>query len=134
MEAVRLIEIASRYVQAWNEPDPDRRRDFIDALYAPDGLLATQSKLLKGVTAVSEHLADVNSEFIATGRYEFRCGGAIGHHECILFRWEMVDVQSGELADAGMNLLLLAADGRIERDVQFVLGVDSSIGHLAVVP
>jgi hypothetical protein len=44
----------------------------------------------------------------------------------------MVDVDSGNLADAGMNMFLLGADGRIDGDYQFVLGVESSIGQLAV--
>jgi len=134
LEAARLIEAAGRYVQAWNEPDPRQRRAFLSSLYAPDGYLVTQSKELQGIETIIGHVAEVNSEFIATRRYEFRCGGAMAHHDCVLFRWEMVDAQSSELADAGMNLLLLDADGRIQRDLQFVLGTDSSIGHLAVAP
>lgn len=49
----------------------------------------------------------------------------------MLFRWEVIDEEIGDLADAGMNLLLLAADGRIERDHQFVLGITCSLGDEA---
>ena len=73
-------------------------------------------------------MAEVYDEFIAPGRYRFSSGGAVGHHDCILFRWEMREAASGELADAGINLFLLSAAELIAGDYQFVLGVDSSIG------
>lgn len=132
MEAERLVGLVERYVAAWNEPDPQPRSTALTALYSRNGTVVTQSDEFDGVDAIIEHIAKVNDEFIASERYRFQSGGALSHHNCVLFRWEMVDAQDGALADAGMNLFLLTADGRINVDYQFVLGVNSSIGHLAV--
>jgi hypothetical protein len=131
LEAERLTDLMERYVQAWNETDA-LRRPALEALYTPDGRVVTQSHVFEGIEPIIAHIAKVNDEFIASGRFRFQSGGALAHHSCVLFRWEMVEAQRGGLADAGMNLFLLAADGRIDGDYQFVLGVESSIGHMAV--
>jgi hypothetical protein len=73
-------------------------------------------------------VGQVHDQFIASGQYRFASGGAVGHHDCVLFHWEMRKAASGELADAGMNVFLLSAAGLIAHDYQFTLGVDSSIG------
>jgi len=85
------------------------------------------SGVFAGIDAVARHVADVYEEFIAAAGYRFSSGGAVGHHDCILFRWEMRKADGG-LADAGMNLFVLSAAGLIAGDYQFALGVDSSIG------
>jgi hypothetical protein len=91
----------------------------------------TQSDLFEGIEAVIGHVRGVFNEFIAPGRYVFRSGGAVCHHHCVLFRWELVERADGQLADAGMNAFLLSPEGRIVGDYQFALGVDSSIGSMA---
>lgn len=126
-----LPDLVDRYVQAWNQPDADCRRVELGALYNQDASLVTQSAEFVGLSAVVEHISQVFDEFIGSGRYLFRSGGAIAHHRCVLFRWEMTDASSGSLVDAGMNALLLSLDGKITGDYQFVLGIESSIGPLA---
>jgi hypothetical protein len=123
-----LQDLIPRYVDAWNDPDPVHRRAELASVYAGDGRIVTQGGVCAGIDAVAEHVARVHDQFIALGRYRFASGGAVGHHDCILFRWEMREAASGELADAGMNLFLLSAGGLIVGDYQFALGVDSSIG------
>lgn len=132
MEADGLVDLVDRYVQAWNEPDAGQRRLALAALYSLDGSVTTQSDTHEGIEAIAAHITDVYDQFIGSGRFRFQGGGAISHHGCVLFRWEMVDNDSGALADAGMNLFLLEIGGRIRGDYQFVLGVESSIGDLAV--
>jgi hypothetical protein len=132
LETERLVNLVDRYVHAWSEPEAECRRSALAALYTSDGRVVTESSAFDGISAVIGHIEDVYEQFIGSGRYGFRSGGALCHHDCLLFRWEMVETDSGELADAGMNLLLLTSDGRIEADYQFVLGVESSIGDLAM--
>jgi hypothetical protein len=121
-------DLIPRYVDAWNDPDPVRRRAGLAAVYAGDGRIVTHGGVFAGIDAVAQHVGQVHDQFIAPGRYRFASGGAVGHHDCILFRWEMREAASGELADAGLNLFLLSATGLIAGDYQFTLGVDSSIG------
>jgi hypothetical protein len=115
-------------VDAWNDSDPVHRRSELASLYAEDGSIVTQIGVFAGIDAVIRHVAEVYDEFIALGRYRFSSGGAVGHHDCVLFCWELREAASGELADAGMNLFLLSATGLIVGDYQFVLGVHASIG------
>lgn len=128
-----LNELVQRYVTAWNEPDPQHRSQELGKLYASDGCVVTQSGSFVGMKEVAEHIGAVHKEFIGSGRFRFKSGGAIGHHDCVLFRWEMLDVKTGGLADAGMNLFLLTGEGRIVGDYQFALGVDSSIGSAVAI-
>lgn len=132
MEAKRLGGLVESYVAAWNETAPSQRSAALTALYSPTASVVTQSGKFDGVDAIVDHITKVNDEFVASGRFRFQSGGALSHHSCVLFRWELVNAGDGGLADAGMNLFLLAPDGRIQGDYQFVLGVNSSIGHLAV--
>jgi hypothetical protein len=128
MAAQPFQDLIARYATAWNDPDPVSRRAELASLYAGDGSIVTPTGVFAGIDAVAQHVADVHEDFIAAGSYRFSSGGAVGHHDCVLFRWEMRQAASGELADAGMNLFLLSAAGLIVGDYQFVLGVDSSIG------
>ena len=50
-------------------------------------------------------VAGVHQEFITPGHYRF-ASDAVSHHDRIPFRWEMRQTASGEVADAGVNLIL----------------------------
>lgn len=128
MAAQPIQDLIPRYVAAWNDPDPVRRRAGLDSLYAADGSIVMANGVFAGIDAVAGHVEQVHEEFISARGYRFSCGGAVGHHDAILFRWEMREAADGELADAGMNLFVLSAAGLIASDYQFALGVDSSIG------
>src|SRR5919109_688660 len=84
-------ELAEKYVALWNEPDPDRRRRMIAELWA-----GSEGLSFRGRDDV-ERLGDV-----------------------VKFHWEAV-AQDGETFAVGLNFLVLAADGRIERDYTFVV-------------
>jgi hypothetical protein len=120
--------LALRYVDAWNDPDPVHRSVELGCLYSDDAQIVMGTDVFIGLDAVVAHMTEVFEQFIAPGRYRFGTGGVVAHHDCVLFRWELRDAASGELADAGMNCFLLSEDGRIADDYQFTLGVDSSIG------
>lgn len=128
MTALSFQELIPRYVDAWNDPDSTRRRASLASLYATDGSIVMRTGVFTGIDKIIGHITEVFNQFIAPGRYRFATGGAVAHHDCVLFRWELRDAASGELADAGMNLFLLSPEGRIAGDYQFTLGVDSSIG------
>lgn len=123
-------DLIPRYVAAWNDPDPVRRRAELASLYTADGSIVMARGVFAGIDAVARHVGEVHEEFIAASGYRFASGGAVGHHDCILFRWEMREAAGG-LADAGLNLFVLSAAGLIAGDYQFALGVDSSIGSAA---
>src|SRR5215813_9529278 len=90
-------ELIPRYVGAWNDPDPVRRRAELAFVYAVDASIVTAGGVFAGIDAVAQHVGQVYEEFIAPGRYRFSSGGSAGHHDCILFRWEMREAAGGAL-------------------------------------
>ena len=59
-------------------------------------------------------------EFIAPGKFSFRSRhNAARLGDVVKFQWEMVS-KGGEVAGVGLEFLVLAADGRIRLDYQFI--------------
>ena len=133
-------QLADRYMALWNEPDPDRRGRMIAELWTEDGsqILQPPREMRElaagpgiGLAATLEARGHAELEARATASYEhwvgseglsFR-GGADADRlgDVVKFHWEAV-TSGGETAAAGLNVLLLAPDGRIERNYTFVDG------------
>ncbi|MGI5243582.1 hypothetical protein [Dactylosporangium sp. CA-139066] len=131
----RLVE---SYVAVWNEPDPQRRRAAVRELWAPDAVHVLQPPEeirraaagigfdhpvleARGHDALDVRVARAHDEFVAPGAYVFRArGDADRLRDVVKFRWEMVPRAGGPAAGTGLEVLLLAADGRIAADYQFI--------------
>jgi hypothetical protein len=133
-------ELAERYVALWNEPDPDRRRRMIAELWTEDGHhilqppmeireVAAQPGL--GMTAVLVARGYAEIEARATTAYDQWVGSeglsfrprddAQRLDDVVKFHWEAV-TRDGEVFAVGLNVLIVTAEGRIERDYTFVVG------------
>jgi hypothetical protein len=130
--------LADRYLALWNEPDADRRRRSIAELWTQDArhvlqppqdirAIATQPGI--GLTAILEARGHREIEARVASAYEHWVGSeglsfrrrddAEQLADVLKFHWEALD-KDGELFAAGLHVLVLAADGRIERDYTFV--------------
>jgi hypothetical protein len=131
-------ELADRYRALWNEPDGDRRRRTIAELWTQDGrhfvqppqeirAIAAQPGI--GLTAILEargheeieaRVASAYDHWVASEGLSFRRrDDAEQLGDVLKFHWEARD-KDGELFAVGLHVLVLAADGRIERDYTFV--------------
>jgi hypothetical protein len=131
-------ELADRYLALWNEPDADRRRRTIAELWTQDArhvlqppqeirAIATQPGI--GLTAILEARGHQEIEARVASAYEHWVGSeglsfrgrddAEQLADVLKFHWEALD-KDGELFAVGLHVLVLAADGRIERDYTFV--------------
>jgi len=45
----------------------------------------------------------------------------VAHHNAVKVQWEMVTVDDGSVASVGLEFLILADDGRIISDHQFIV-------------
>jgi hypothetical protein len=114
-------ELVERYVALWNEPDPDRRRTEIVALWAPDGLHYAKNHTCHGYCALEERVTRSYERSIAPGLNLFRHANNVdAHHNVVRFNWHMVRKTLGEIAATGFELFVLADDGRIAADYQFI--------------
>ncbi|MFE6979179.1 hypothetical protein [Streptomyces sp. NPDC057682] len=133
-------ELAERYVAVWNEPDAERRRAAVRALWAADAVHLLQppeemrrsaetlgfDRLVleaRGHRALDFRVTRAHEEFVAPGTYVFRsCGDADRLDDVVKFTWEMVARDGGGVVGAGLEILVLGPDGRIVRDHQFIEG------------
>jgi hypothetical protein len=138
--ASRAGELADRYVALWNEPDPDRRRQMIAALWTEDGshILQPPEEIREvaarpgiGMTAVLEargyeeieaRAATAYEEWVGSQELSFRRrADAERLHDVVKFHWEAI-AKDGEAFAVGLSFLVLAEDGRVRRDYTFVVG------------
>ncbi len=131
-------ELADRYVALWNEPDAERRRAAIAALWSEDGvhvlqppedireaaaapgLGLTATLDARGHAALEVRATSAYEQFIAPGEFSFRRRDNVARlGDVVKFNWEMVS-GNGEVAGAGLEFLVLGPDGRIRTDYQFI--------------
>ena len=131
-------ELADRYLALWNEPDADRRRQETAELWTQDArhlvqppqeirAIAAQPGI--GLTAILEargheeieaRVASAHEHWVGSVGLRFRRrDDAEQLGDVLKFHWEALD-RDGELFAGGLHVLVLAADGRIDRDYTFV--------------
>jgi hypothetical protein len=132
-------ELAEKYLAVWNEPDADRRRRTIAELWTEDGrhilqppqeIRAIAARPGLAITAILEARGHEEIEARAASSYEHWVGSEglsfrgrdrterLG--DVVKFHWEAV-AKDGEVIAVGLVLLIVAANGRIERDYTFVV-------------
>jgi hypothetical protein len=135
----QAFDLAERYVALWNEPDTDGRRRLIAELWTEDGrhILQPPQEIREiaarpgiGLSAILEARGYEEIEARAASAYEHWVGSeglsfrgrddAERLGDVVKFHWEAV-AKDGTVFAVGLNFLLLAADGRIERDYTFVV-------------
>ena len=132
-------ELAAKYVALWNEPDGDRRRRMIAELWTEDGrhilqppqeirgiaarpgLAMTAILEARGYEEIEARAASVYEHWVGSEGLRFRGrDDAERLADVVKFHWEAV-AENGEVVAVGLNFLVIAANGRIERDYTFVV-------------
>lgn len=114
--------VAERYIATFNETDPGRRRELIEALYTADGTYTDPNVDLRGPAQIEEFVAQTQEAFPG---YTFTLGGPVdAHHNQARFRWH------GGPADqpdryVGFDVIV-ADDGRIRSVYGFMDVVPAS--------
>jgi hypothetical protein len=117
----KLNDLVDRYVSVWNEPDADRRREGIAALWEENGAHFTPSLEARGYQALEARVAGAHEKWVKAQGFVFRsANNAEDHHNGVRFNWEMVPAAGGAAAAVGFDFLVLGDDGRIRLDYQFL--------------
>ena len=132
--------LAEKYVALWTEPDEGRRRRVIAELWTEDGkhilqppeeirAIAAQPGI--AMTAILSAQGYEEIEARATSVYEHWVGSeelsfrgrddAERLGDVVKLHWEAV-AKDGTVFAVGLSVLVLAPDGRIERDYTFIVG------------
>jgi hypothetical protein len=138
-------ELVDRYIALWNEPDAATRRRLVREVWAPGGrqVLEPPEAVRDAATAVGfpppaleaagydeldARVTTAYREFVAPGTFTFRSAGNVAALEGVVkFNWLMVPVGGGEPAGVGLDVLVLAEDGRVAVDHQFIEDLDRSV-------
>ena len=117
-----FAELADRYVAVWNEPDPAARRAAIAGLWVPEGEHYVRTLRVKGYEALEQRVIGSHEKNVQGGGFRFASAGdAQRLHDAVMFHWHMVPAAGGPVAALGLEFLVLAEDGRIAADYQFIL-------------
>src|ERR671910_954990 len=127
-------ELAEKYVALWNEPDADRRRRRIATLWteggrhilqppqeirgiaARPGLAMTAILEARGYEEIEARAASVYEHWVGPEGLSFRGrDDAERLGDVVKLHWEALG-KDGTVFAVGLSILLLAADGRIQRD------------------
>ena len=133
-------ELAATYVALWNEPDADRRRRTIARLWAEDarhilqppqeirgiaaqpGIAMTAILEARGYEEIAARAASVYEHWVGSEGLSFRGrDDADRLGDVVKLHWEAVAADEGTVFAVGLSFLVLAADGRIERDYTFIV-------------
>jgi hypothetical protein len=132
-------ELAAKYVALWNEPDVDRRRRMIAELWVADGrhilqppqevrgiaaqpgIAMTAILTAQGYAEIETRAASVYEHWVGSEGLSFRGrDDADRLGDAVKLHWEAV-AKDGTVFAVGLSILILAADGRIERDYTFIV-------------
>ncbi len=131
--------LAEKYLALWTEPEADQRRRMIAELWTEDGrhilqppqeirAIAAQPGLAmtpileaRGYEEIEARGASVYEHWVGAEGLSFRGrDDAERLGDVVKFHWEAV-AKDDEVFAVGLNFIVLAANGRIERDYTFVV-------------
>ena len=118
-------QVADRYLALWSEPDPQRRRAAIAALWAPDGIEFVEGVQFRGHDRLEARVAEAHQAFVASGKYTVTSPGDVtAHHDIVTLTIQLAQAggdRAGEVAWAARVFLVLGADGLIREDYQLTV-------------
>lgn len=106
-----ISKVVDGYFAMWNETDPTRRREVIEATWSEDASYVDPMFAAEGPDALDEMVARVQEQFPG---HHFRQTGAIdAHNDRARWGWELAGTDNGSIVAAGVDFAVLAPDGRL---------------------
>jgi hypothetical protein len=116
-----IATFVDRYVNIWNEPDAERRRQTIRDLWQEDARHLARTLEAEGHDGIESRVATAYEKWVKEKGNVFRLrDGVDGHHDTIKLRWEMLPATGGNVISVGFDFLVLGDDGRIRTGYQFI--------------
>jgi hypothetical protein len=113
---IDLNETVDTWLAAWTERDETRRQELIGQVWAADGKLADPPMQATGHRELTAVTAAVQAQF--PGHTFRRATNIDTHHNFLRYGWELV-AADGAVALAGMDVAVVADDGKFQRIVGF---------------
>jgi hypothetical protein len=111
-------ETVVRYIAAWNERQPERRRDLVVKTWTEDGSYIDAHRQGAGHDAIDAMLARTQDQF--PGYRLNLTSGIETHNNFVRFSWAAGGTPEAPLYLGGTDFATLAPDGRIRTVAGFV--------------
>ena len=106
-----MQEIVERYLAAWNETDPAKRRALVDEVWAPDGRYTDPLADVRGRAEIDGLIGAVQQQFPG---FVFTLGGTVDtHHDQARFTWHLGPAGAAEPPVVGFDVAVLDGAGQI---------------------
>lgn len=120
MMDTQLTDLAMRYAAVWNEHDVAQRRQQISELWAKDAVHYVQTREVRGQVALEARVKEAHEKWVAQAGYLFKFVGSVARlHDSVKFNWVMLPNTGGDAISAGLNVVLLNAEGLISVDYMY---------------
>jgi SnoaL-like domain len=112
------VILVQRYLDVWNETDPDRRREAVEALWTENARYLDPVASAAGHEEISNLIGAVQDQL--PGHVFRLLDGFDSHHNLTRFSWELVPATGGESLVEGFDVAVTGDDGRIESVLGFL--------------
>lgn len=117
--------LVQRYLAAWNETDPDRRRAAVEDVCTADVRYVDPLAAVQGHAALDGLIGAVRDQFPGL---VFTLGGPVdAHHEQMCFTWHLGPAGQEPIA-VGFDVAELGPDGRIRTVLGFIDQAPAALG------
>jgi hypothetical protein len=111
-----LSTVVDSWLEAYAEPDIERRTKLIEQAWSPEGRLVDPPLEGTGYAGLSEAADLVNTHY--AGHTFRRVTGIDTHHEFVRYGWQLVG-PDGAVVIAGIDVGEVAEDGRLVKVTGF---------------
>ena len=112
-----INETIDTYLTMLNELDADKRIALVAQVFTPDAEWVDPPLESSGHAGISDMVATIYQHYPA---HNFRRTSAVdAHHDVVRFSWDLVGPDD-TVAFSGLDVVLLADDGRIRRITGFI--------------
>ena len=106
-----MQEIVEKYLAAWNETDPAKRRALVDEVWAEDGSYTDPLADVRGRAEIDGLIGAVQQQFPG---FVFTLGGTVdAHHGQARFTWHLGPAGAAEAPVVGFDVAVLDGAGQI---------------------
>lgn len=113
------VEIVERYLDTWNETDPDIREAALAEVWAEDATYVDPLANVAGRAAISDLIGAVQQQ-VPGHTFRLVDADVDAHHNVMRFWWELVPAAGGDSVAIGFDVAVTQDDGRIERVLGFL--------------
>jgi hypothetical protein len=111
-----ITTVVDTYIAAWNEADPERRRELVGATWTDDGHYVDPLMTGDGPDGIAAMIGAAQSQFPGH-RFELS-DGPDAHNDVVRFAWTLQGAD-GPVAK-GVDFATLAGDGRLRNVTGFL--------------